>query len=58
MPDKLPSASATTRAPRRICAAHRPTQTMSENTRKIVDLILSNDPLANRIGSTERRRDW
>jgi Flp pilus assembly protein TadD len=26
------------------------------NTREVVDLVLSNDPLANRLGSTERRR--
>ena len=34
----------------------RPRRATSRNTRDVVDLVLSNDPLANRIGSAERRR--
>ena len=31
-------------------------RTTSRHTREVVDLVLSNDPLANRLGSAERRR--
>ena len=55
-PEKRRSSWATTRSPERICANCRRRRTTSRNTRDLVELVLSNDPLAKRLGSAERRR--